>query len=482
MTYFMAFITKQNQSMSSTFGIIVGNRDVFPDHLAKEGRDEIIAVMNELGYNYVILDEETTHFGVVETYDDAKKCAELFKAHKEKISGIIIILPNFGDEKGAVGAIKLSGLNVPILVQASSDEVDKMNRKYRRDAFCGKISVCSVLYQHGIPFSLTETHTCFINSDKFKQDLIKFEKVCKIVKKIKHARFGQIGTRPNAFDTVRYSEKILEYNGISIEPIDLSEIFAKIDKLPNDDLKVKEKLQFIKGYTPTTDLPEEGVYKLAKLAVVVENWVIEKELDGFAFQCWPSIEENLGIVPCAVMSMFSEGLVPAACEVDIAGLIGMYILQLAADSPSAILDWNNNYGDNPNKMVLFHCSNLPKSFFKDTKMTIHPIMVDNLGEDVTFGAIQGRIKTKPCTLLRIETDDIYGEIKALLVEGNYTDDPLDTYGGYGVIEIPNLQEILKVLCKEGFAHHVAANLNEVGKIVKEALTNYLGWNLIYFND
>jgi L-fucose isomerase-like protein len=180
--------------------------------------------------------------------------------------------------------------------------------------------------------------------------------------------------------------------------------------------------------------------------------------------------------------MFSEGLVPAACEVDIAGLVGMYILQLASDSPSAILDWNNNYGDDPNKMVLFHCSNLPKSFFKNTKMTIHPIMVDNLGEDATFGAIQGRIKSKSCTLLRIETDDIYGEMKALLVEGNYTDDPLETYGGFGVIEIPNLQDVLKTLCKEGFAHHIAATLNEVGTVVKEAISTYLGWNLIYCHE
>lgn len=63
--------------------------------------------------------------------------------------------------------------------------------------------------------------------------------------------------------------------------------------------------------------------------------------------------------------MFSEGPVPAACEVDISGLIGMLILQTASESPSAILDWNNNYGDNPDKMVLFHCSKLPK-FYQNT--------------------------------------------------------------------------------------------------------------------
>jgi L-fucose isomerase-like protein len=431
----------------TTFGIIVGNRDVFPDHLAVEGRREIINIMEELDYKYIILKEEDTRFGVVETYQDSKKCAELFKANKDKISGIIVVLPNFGDEKGIVNSIKLSGLDVPILIQASSDEINKMNRKYRRDAFCGKISVCSVLYQYGIPYSLTNSHTCSIKSDEFKEDIKKFEKVCNIVNKLRGVRFGQIGTRPNAFETVRYSEKILEFNGITIEPIDLSEIFGLINRLDNNDPKVKEKIQFIKDYTTTNIFPEDGILKLAKLAVVVENWVLENELDGFAFQCWPSIQDNFGIVPCAVMSMFSEGLVPAACEVDISGLIGMYILQVASGTPSAILDWNNNYGDDPNKMVLFHCSNLPKSFFKDTKMTIHPIIGDDK-PDASFGAIQGRIKISPCTLLRIETDDMFGDIKALLVEGNYTDDPLDTYGGFGVIEIPNLQDILKTLCKE----------------------------------
>ena len=475
----MSFI--QHKELKSSFGIILGNRDVFPDHLVKEGRKDIIDVMNELEYEFVILDEEDSPLGAVETYSDAKKCAELFKKNSDKIIGIILCLCNFGDEKAVANTLKLANLDVPVLVQASSDEIDKMGRKYRRDAFCGKISACSVLYQYGIPFSLTSTHTCPIKSETFKQDLLHFEKVCLVVNKLKNVRFGQIGTRPNAFETVRYSEKILQFNGISIEPIDMSEIFGMINRLKDDDPKIQQKIQFIKDYTPTTSFPEVGLLKLAKLAVVVENWVIENDLDGFAFQCWPSIVSNFGIVPCAVMSMFSEGLVPAACEVDIAGLIGMYILQLASASPSAILDWNNNYGDDPNKMVLFHCSNLPKSFFQDTRMTTHPIMAEYDGEENTFGAIQGRIKSKPCTLLRIETDDIYGEIKALLVEGNYTDDPLETFGGFGVVEIPRLQSLLKTLCKEGFAHHVAATLNEVGDIVYEALFNYLGWNIDFFN-
>jgi len=465
-----------------TFGVIVGNRDVFPDHLAIEGRTAIIDVLKELNYNFVILNEEDTKYGVVETYNDAKKCAELFKENKKSIIGILVILPNFGDEKGIANTIKLADLNVPILIQASSDKLGEMGRTNRRDAFCGKISVTSVLYQYGIPFTLTKSHTCPIRSEIFKNDIIKFEKICSIAKNLRNARLGQIGTRPNAFETVRYSEKILEFNGISVEPIDLSEILGQIKDLKDNDPKVKDKVEFIKNYTSTTTFSEDGVIKLAKLAVVVENWIIENDLDGFAFQCWPSIQDNLGIVPCAVMSMFSEGLVPAACEVDISGLIGMLILQIASNTPSAILDWNNNYGEDPNKMVLFHCSNLPKSFFQDTRMTIHPIISDLKGGEVSYGAIQGRIKSKQCTLLRIETDDLFGEIKAILTEGVYTDDALDTFGGYGVVKIPNLQKLLKSLCLGGYAHHVAATLNSVGDIVYEALSKYLGYNIEFHKD
>ncbi|MEJ2278677.1 MAG: fucose isomerase [Candidatus Lokiarchaeota archaeon] len=406
----------------------------------------------------------------------------LGKKNSERISGIIVCLSNFGDEKGIADTIKLSGLKVPILIQASSDEIDKMDREHRRDAFCGKISVCGVLRQYDIPYTLTNQHTCPITSEIFKNELKKFDKICKIIKAVKNARFGQIGTRPNAFDTVRYSEKILQSIGITIEPIDLSEIFGAIERLDQNDTRIEEKKNFLKSYTSTDIFPEDGIEKLSKLAIVIEEWIKQRELDGFAFQCWPSIVSNLGIVPCAVMSIFSEGLFPAACEVDIAGLIGMYILEVATETPSAILDWNNNYGANLDKMVLFHCSNLPKSFFENgITMTPHPIMADFDGEENTFGAIQGRIKSEPCTLLRIDTDDLSGNIKGIIAEGKYTDDPLDTFGGYGVVEIQYLQELLKKLCKEGFAHHVAASLDKVGELIHEALFNYLGWNIEFFN-
>jgi L-fucose isomerase-like protein len=95
---------------------------------------------------------------------------------------------------------------------------------------------------------------------------------------------------------------------------------------------------------------------MAKLGAVIDNWMTVNSLDVSAVQCWTSIEEFLGIVPCTVMSMMSEKLIPSACEVDVLGTLSMYALTLASETPSALLDWNNNYGTNPDKAVCFHCS------------------------------------------------------------------------------------------------------------------------------
>ena len=169
------------QNRSITLGVIVGNRDFFPDALVTQGRQDILEVLAERGIEAVILDEQSTKLGGVETWQDAKKCAALFDEHRQRINGILVVLPNFGDEKGVADTIKLSGLNVPILVQAYPDDLTRFSLQRRRDAFCGKISVCNNLYQYGIPFSVTKRHTVLPKSDAFKADLDEFVAVCRVV-------------------------------------------------------------------------------------------------------------------------------------------------------------------------------------------------------------------------------------------------------------------------------------------------------------
>lgn len=461
----------------TTFGVIVGNRGFFPDILAKQGRKDILQLLKEQGFGAIALSMQDTKYGSVETYSDAKKCAELFAKNGNKIDGLIITLPNFGDERGAAETIKRANLDVPVLIHAEPDSPDKMTIADRRDSFCGKMSVCNNLNQAGIPYTLTKQHTMPVASAEFIAELDDFASVCRIVKGLKNARFGAIGARTGAFNTVRYSEKILELSGIAVETIDLSEIVGRIARLTDNDRNVKKKLSAIQEYTSTKSIPAEALLKMAKFGYVVDQWVKDNELDGTAIQCWTSLEEFFGIVPCTLMSMMSESLMPSACEVDITGLLGMYILQLASGSPSALLDWNNNYAESSDKCVLFHCSNLPKSFFKSAQMDYQAIIAGSVGKDNTYGTMVGRIAPGAATFCRTSTDDAAGVISAYVGEGEFTNDRLDTFGGYGVMKISNLQNLLQFICRMGFEHHVAVNISQKADAITEAIGNYMGWEL-----
>jgi L-fucose isomerase-like protein len=412
----------------------------------------------------------------VETHDEAKRCAELFRANAQKIDGVIVTLPNFGDERAIADTLRLSRLQVPVLVQATPDDPSKMTIAYRRDSFCGKMSACNNLRQYGIPYSLTAAHTVAPDSADFQRDLQWFGGICRVVRGMRNLRIGSIGARPTAFNTVRYSEKLLEASGISVETLDLSEVLGRISRMKDTDELAARKLDAINRYVSTSGVPKEALLKMAKLAAVVEQWMAQTDVQISAVQCWTSIEENLGVVPCTVMSMMSNDLLSSACEVDVCGVLSMHALRLASGTPSALLDWNNNYGADPNKAVCFHCSNLPKHFFRDVTMDYQAIIAGTVGKENTFGTCVGRVKSGPMSYARFSTDDSSGRIRGYVGGGRFTDDPLETFGGAGVVEIPEMQRLLHYICENGFEHHVAANFSTVAGPIHEAATRYLGWD------
>jgi L-fucose isomerase-like protein len=463
-------------SKRMTMGVIVGNRGFFPSHLATSGRLEMIAALEAAGIKPIVLTPEETAHGAVETYEDAKKCAALFKQHAAEIDGIIITLPNFGEERGLADTLRLANLQVPVLIQATPDHAGKMSIAFRRDSFCGKMSISNNLRQYGIPYSLTRLHTEAPDSAEFKADLEWFAAVCRVVDGMKNLRIGAIGARPTAFNTVRYSEKLLEKSGITVETLDLSEIFGRIERTKDNDDAVQQKLATIKKYISTNNVPEAALLKMSKLGAVIDGWMKASELTVSSVQCWTSMEEYFGVVPCTVMSMMSENLLPSACETDTMGTLSMYALTLASETPSALLDWNNNYGDNPDKAVCFHCSNLPKHFFNQgVKMDFQQIIAGTVGKENTFGTLDGTVKAGAMSFARFSTDDFEGTIKGYVGEGNFTNDPLNTFGGAGVVEIPNMQQLLRFICENGFEHHVAANFATVASPIQEAASKYLGW-------
>jgi L-fucose isomerase-like protein len=460
-----------------SLGVIIGNRDFFPDKLVGECRSDLLAAFSKAGIRPIMLEEQETKLGGVETFHEARKCAALFKKHADEIMGVLVVLPNFGDEKGVAETLKLAGLDVPVLVQAYPDDLEKMDVARRRDAWCGKISVCNNLYQYGIKFSLTTKHVVHPSDESFAGDLRQFTAVCRVVKGLKKVRIGAIGARPGAFNTVRFSEKILQRNGISVVTVDLSHILGEANRLTKDDGSVKERLDVIKAYSPTGRTPDEKLVQIAKLDVVLHAFMEEHALDATAIQCWTSLQQNYGCNVCTSMSMMSENMLPSACEVDVTGTLTMYAMQLASGSPSALVDWNNNYADDEEKCVLFHCGNWAKSFLPDIEISTAPILGTTVGEENTYGALAGRTPASPLTYGRISTDDTRGIMKAYVGEGMLTDDELKTFGTRAVAKIPDLQGLMRYVCKTGFEHHVVMNASSSAAVLKEAYENYMGWEV-----
>ena len=261
-------------------------------------------------------------------------------------------------------------------------------------------------------------------------------------------------------------------------------MFGRIDRTDASDDAVVAKRQAIERYCDCGGgVPEAAMVKMAKLGVVIDEWRLANELDAISIQCWSSMQENLGIVPCTIMSMASDSLLPAACEADVTGAISMLALALVSGTPAALVDWNNNYGDDPDKAVVFHCSNLPRSIMVDDipRMESNVILGNTFGRENVFGTIVGRVRPGPFTYLRVSTDDSSGLVRAYLGEGELTQDALGTFGGYGVVHVPRLQALLAHICENGFEHHVALAQARVSAILNEALVKYLGWSVYSHN-
>jgi len=458
----------------STLGVIYGNRNFFPDPLITDARQDLAKVLDRLDIEQVALNENQSKLGGVETHEEARRCADLFKQQRDKIDGILVVLPNFGDEKGVADTIRLAGLDVPVLIQGYPDELGKMKVETRRDAFCGKISVCNNLMQYGIKYSLTRKHVVHPEDESFIADLKQFIGVWKVVNGLKNLRLGAVGARPGAFNTVRYSEKVLERNGISGVTADLSEMMGLARQLEDADDRVMERIEQIQGYAPG-NIPDLRMNMMAKLGVALSGWMDENNLQATAIQCWTSVQENYGCSVCTLMSMMSEDFMPSACEVDVTGTLTMYAMQLASGSPSALVDWNNNYAEDENKCVMFHCGNWAKHFLPDIKSDTADILGSILGPEKTYGTLMGRTPEGPLTFGRLSTDDFNGTVRAYVGQGQLTNDELETFGTVAVADVADLQGLMQYVCRQGFEHHAVMNLSQTAGVLVDAFENYMGW-------
>jgi L-fucose isomerase-like protein len=464
------------KNTKSTFALYFGNRGFFPESLIAKARKELSETLEKLGFNSLMMDSSLTRFGAVESPEEGRKYAKFLEDHKGKFNGVILCLPNFGDETGAISALQDAG--VPIYILAYPDELDKMDFEHRRDAFCGKFSIMDVFCQYGLPFTVFPPHTLHPHSKEFESQIDMFDKVCKIVGGMKRMTVGAIGARTTAFKTVRYDELALQKYGITTEALDLSEVFSRVRKLDTGSAAAKEKSDKLRKYTDFTKVPEKSFENLVRFGVVIDEIIAEYRMDALALRCWIEMEKEFGVAPCVLLSEINDRGFPAACELDICNAITMHALGLASGRPATCLDWNNNYGEDPDKCILFHCGPVPQSLMTAKGEVIdHPMFAKSLGAGCGFGCNVGRIAPGVITFASSKTQD--GKLHLYMGEGEFTGDPIEKgfFGCGGVARFDNLQKKLYTIGYNGYRHHVSVTPGHFATALREACTHYLGYEI-----
>ena len=460
-----------------TFAILFGNRGFFPGSVIASAREEMCEAVTRAGAEALCLDPSLTRYGAIETREEGRIFAEFLKSHEGEYDGLIICLPNFGDENGIKEAIK--DVKVPILLQAYPDELDKLDFANRRDAFCGRLGLCAVLKQMGVKFVSGATFTAHPLSEGFHRDLCSFVSTCRIVRRLRHARVGVIGARTTAFKSVRFDEGALEARGVDVETLDLTQVFDKIKAIKDDDARLAAWVKDINEIADTSDAPEYAILNQCKLGVALEEIVAGMGLDALAIRCWSELQYEYKIAPCTVMGVLNKRQIPIVCETDVTNAPAMLALAMASYTGVGCLDVNNNYGDEPDRCILFHCGPLPRDLMAGTgHMEEHKMFVKTQGCNCSWGVNVGRMKPATITLCGMRTEN--GETRYFVEPAEVCDVELDRafFGTYGVVEIPDLQRKLIHMGEEGFRHHVLVTEGDHVKAVREALSKYLGYTEI----
>jgi L-fucose isomerase-like protein len=460
----------------STFALFFGNRGFFPASLIAQARADLPRTLKSWGHDTLMLEESATRYGAVETRDEGERFANFLRQNHGKYDGVIVSLPNFGDEFGAVTALKEA--NVPIFIQAYPDEMDKMGPALRRDSFCGKLSIMDVFQQFDVKFTALKPHVVDPLSDKFKDNMDYFDRVCRVVKGMKQMTVGAIGARTTPFKTVRIDEVALQHRGITVETVDMSEVIARVKAMSPNAEAVRAKADFFKNYTSWKTVPAGAFENLVKLGVVLDEIIQSYKLDAMAIRCWMELQKQLGISPCVLMGALNNDMFPAACEVDLGSAVSMHMVSLASGQPPVCLDWNNNYDDEDDKCILFHCGPAPKSMMVDAGEVVdHAIIATSEGPGCSYGPNVGRIAPMDFTFANLLTTA--GAVNVYLGQGRFTADPIpaDFFGVAGVAEIEALQDILLYIGRAGHRHHVNLTQGWLQDPLEEALANYLGYEV-----
>lgn len=454
--------------------LLVANRGFFPSSVIEASCCEMEQAAAKAGVELLEIDRSAVKYGAVETTQEGMIYHDFLERHHGEYDGVIICLPNFGDENGIKAALR--DVRVPVLLQAYPDEIGKMDFAHRRDAFCGKLGLCSVFRQMGFKFTSGKPFVMHPLSDDFHKELTEFTAICNVVKKMRYMRLGVFGARTTAFKSVRFDEAAMEKLGCDTETFDFTAVMERCETIPADGPEASFFREKLLASADFSDAAPYALENLARFGATLQSFVAEQKLNAISLRCWSELQHLLHIAPCSLLGIFNSLGIPASCETDASNAVAMMALQAASGTPCGCLDINNNYGDEPDKAILFHCGPLPVELMTGPgRIEEHLMFTKTQGENCSWGLNVGHIKPGVITFAGARTQD--GEVHYYVEKGVITEDPVEEgfFGTPGVMQAEDLQDKLFAMQEEGFRHHTIITAGDHVRAVEEALSKYLGY-------
>lgn len=482
----------------ATFVLGIGNRGFFPPKYMEEARRDLPQILSSLGHDSLMMPEEATRLGAVETKDEGDKFAQFLRDNQGKYDGVIWTHPNFGNEVGMSYALREEGKRRgKILLHGYPDDMDKLGPDDRRDAFCGIVSTMDVLYQMGVRFVKLAPHVVSPKSERFAENIDLFARICAGTSQDpykpvqpeccingRNVLEGMVvlalGARTTPFYTTRFNELDAEKNGIRVETEDLSSVFHKMDQIKTNDPRyelIKKRLLNYTCWDKAPDL-EHALDQQARFAIVMEEYVTTLKPDAIGVRCWTEFQQIRGISPCATMSYLNHFGIPTACEVDLGNAIAMAVMKKFGADAVACQDWNNNFFEDDNKFMFMHCGPHDTAWLKPGHyVATHGILDHAFGKNRGVGCIQGRFEPTDFTYGSCASEN--GKLKFYFGDGRVTEDelPSEYFGSAGVAEIARLQDVLLHVGHGGYKHHFSMGRGLVADKIISALRQHPGYEV-----
>lgn len=442
-------------------------------------RRQTIEALNSVGGLELIVPQEgegidptigATPNGCVHTLDEAEAVARHFRT--QGVEGIVVCPLDFGDERSVAKVAEL--LDVPILLYATKEPPAPEDKSLARvsDAYCGNLSIAAALYRRKLPFRWAGLF--FPDEPGLLDELRDFVSAVAVVSGLTGARIGQVGLRPEPFESCEFSERaMINKFRQTLVPRELSQLVGAANALADDADEVKDCIARIRSSVADVAVTDEHLLRAAKLEVALVDFAERSRLSAMAMQCWPSIQGDMGISVCAIFGRLTERGILTACEADVIGALTMLAQHRAALGRTVphFIDWTIQHRDDPNMLLAWHCGNAPVCLAAHTGQAALRSRGDMTGEgEAEFhgqeGLYQFQIRPGEVTICRLA--EYNGDWKMLIAAGEIVPSDEELAGTWSWVRVADHARLYRTLVEEGFIHHASMIHGDQRRALQEA--------------